>query len=265
MTNQIGKCYLHLLPNSAHFAFMQMVLQRARKDPKIGATASLASHLARFDAAFAQEDQDFCLSQKSMLTDRLNALDSARCRAYMAYKSIVKGYAKLPVPEIQTQTKRLLQHIRDYRISVRTQRDIKSGELSNFIQDLEDRFAAEVEALHLGLVVQTLKESNDSYLTTREQRTEERMTRRLKAFATSRIQTDTAYRSFAAMVNALAIVEGVDGYADFIGYVNTLIAQFKQEVFGRRLSPATDDASGEEASLPDDGEPSEERLAAQQP
>ena len=113
MNEQIAKCYLHLLPNGAHFAFMHNVLSCAQKDAKIIANDKLAPYLAKFNAAFAQENNHFGQSKKSAHTDKLNALDIARGQAYMAYKTIVKGYAKLPVPEVRMMSKRLLQHIKD--------------------------------------------------------------------------------------------------------------------------------------------------------
>ena len=250
MNEQIAKCYLHLLPNGAHFAFMHNVLSCAQKDAKIIANEKLAPYLSRFNAAFAQEEKHFGQSKKSAHTDKLNALDIARGQAYMAYKTIVKGYAKLPVPEVRMMSKRLLQHIKDYRISVRMQRDSKSGLMSNFIDGLEHQFAAEVAALRLERVVQSMKEENENYIATRVLRTEERMNKQARALFNARQQTDAAYRSFVEMVNAFAVVEGDGGYADFIAYMNTLISQYKKEFFSRSAASSSDD----EENLPDAGD-----------
>jgi hypothetical protein len=162
----------------------------------------------------------------------------------------VKGYAKLPVPEVRMMSKRLLQHIKDYRISVRMQRDSKSGLMSNFIDGLEHQFAAEVAALRLERVVQSMKEENENYIATRVLRTEERMNKQARALFNARQQTDAAYRSFVEMVNAFAVVEGDGGYADFIAYMNTLISQYKKEFFSRSAASSSDD----EEHLPDAGD-----------
>lgn len=236
---QIAGSYMDKAPNGAHSSFNGSVLKRAKSDAKISSKPQLAPLLAQYEAAFLVEEEKFKLSQKSEFTDTLNDLDTARDNAYMGFKGIVEGYAKVPDAEIQKAAKAAGQLITDYRIDVRAQRDQESGLLSNFIADLEGKCAAHVQTLCLGKVVQVMKAANDEYIAIRESRTEERMHKEKKALETARAATDTAYRSFIAMVNALAMVEGDADYANFIDYMNTLINEYKTEVLNQKPSSTT--------------------------
>lgn len=74
----------------------------------------------------------------------------------------------------------------------------------NFIFDLEDKYAAQVEKL--GLTVGALK--------------------------TARTASDDAYRVLTKMVNAPALVLAKKDYTAFIDYVNTEVTHYKREVIG---------------------------------
>lgn len=67
---------------------------------------------------------------------------------------------------------------------------------------------------------------------------------------TGRSVSDDAYHNLIKMVNALAMVEGIENYEEFIDYVNTEIVHYKREVLNQKASKpgSTDDIS------PDSGE-----------
>lgn len=248
------------MPNGAHNAFMQSTLKRVKNETTLNAKTHLVPLIANFESCFQTEEEKFKLSQKSTFTDTLNELDLKRDNAYMGFKGIVESYGKVPDAELQQASKALSQLITDYRIDVRAQRDQETGLLSNFISDLEGKCAPHVLTLQAGKVMQCLKAANDNYITTREERTEERMQKEQKALANARTATDTAYRALIAMVNALAMVEGDADYANFIDYMNTLINEYREEVLGQNTKPATPSkpedggTDGEEQPTPDGGE-----------
>lgn len=247
------------MPNGAHNAFMQSTLKRVKNDTALRAKTHLVPLIANFESCFQTEEEKFKLSQKSVYTDTLNELDQRRDNAYMGFKGIVESYGKVPDAELQQASKALGQLITDYRIDIRAQRDQETGLLSNFISDLEGKCASHVQTLQAGKVVQCLKSANDNYITTREERTEERMQKQIKALATARTATDEAYRGMVAMVNALAMVEGEADYADFIDYMNSLVSEYKAEVLNQPAKPATpsqpeDDTNGGEEQPTPGGE-----------
>lgn len=227
------------MPNGSHYSFNQSVINRFKNDGKISQKAQLLPLFSLYEQAFLVEEEKFKLSQKSEFTDTLNELDTARDDAYMGFKGIVEGYAKVPDAGMKAASKALGQLITDYRIDVRVQRDQESGLLSNFIADLQGKCAPHVQTLHLEEVVQVMKTANDNYIAVRENRTEERMLKEKNALDNARKATDAAYRNFIAMVNALALVEGDADYADFIDYMNTLISEYKAEVLNQKPTSTT--------------------------
>lgn len=236
---QIASFARENMPNGSHYSFDQSAINRFKNDGKISQKAQLLPLFALYEQAFLVEEEKFKISQKSEFTDALNELDTARDNAYMGFKGIVEGYAKVPDADMKAASKALGQLITDYRIDVRVQRDQESGLLSNFIADLQGKCAPHVQTLHLEEVVQVMKAANDNYIAVRENRTEERMLKEKNALENARKTTDEAYRNFIAMVNALALVEGDADYADFIDYMNTLVNEYKAEVLNQKPSSTT--------------------------
>lgn len=231
---KINEINLGALPNSAHFLYITDVLSRLQQDE------TLSAKLEKFAAALAEaqkaEDDALKLSQKSLLTDDIAAADQLRDQLYSGYKKSVGGYLNFPVETLSNAAKTLNQHIKDYKIDPQEQLDKETGDLVNFIGDLEDKYAEEVAALSLTAYVEQLKAANESVRTLTEQRTDERMARTVGAVKTARAASDTAYRDLVTVVNGLALFEGETAYADFISYVNTQISHYKQEVLSSSSS-----------------------------
>lgn len=260
---EIDTISLDRLNNGAHFLFISNICTRAKADTAV--KNKVPALVTALEEALAQEDANLKLSQKSLLTDKIAEADDRRDTLYAGYKKTVNGFRGFPTESIAEAAGILWQHIKDYGINPRMQLDKESGLLTNFIADLEGKYAAQVTTLSLTPFVEKLREANDEVCSLTKERTEERMTRVVGALRTSRQASDTAYRNLVKMVNALALVEGEATYADFIDYVNTEIVHYKREVIGQRASaPVTTpgEEGGEEGSEPispgsgssDDGE-----------
>ena len=104
--------------------------------------------------------------------------------------------------------------------------------LVNFIQDLEGKYKAQVDALSLGAFVEKLKAANEEVRELTGQRTDERSAKTAGALKAARVASDEAYRLLTMHMNAHALIEGDADYAAFIDYANTEIEHFKQEVLG---------------------------------
>ena len=68
----------------------------------------------------------------------------------------MKGFNDLPVANMAQAAKVLTQHIKDYAIDPKMQLDKETGLLINFIDDLEKKYANEVQTLSLGAFVTVL-------------------------------------------------------------------------------------------------------------
>ncbi len=234
--NEIGTISVERLNNGAHFLFISNVLARAEADTNI--KSKLSAQIASLKSAKEQEDEDLKISQKSLLTDEITAADAERDGLYSGYKKAVKGYTGLPVENMAKSAKVLMQHIKDYGIDPKMQLDRETGLLINFIDDLEKKYANEVQTLSLGAFVTALKAANEKVRTLTATRTDERMTKIVGTLKASRKASDEAYRLLVKFVNAYALIEGDEKYLNFIDYVNTEIVHYKREAIGQKSGSA---------------------------
>ncbi len=227
---QVQTIYLGGMNNAAHFLFVSNVADRAQKDAAVA--EKCAAQVDALKKAVAEEDENLQISAKSLTTDKIAAADRLRDQLYAGYKKAVKGYLDFPVEDIAEAAAALSQHIKDYKINPHAQLDKETGLLVNFIQDLEGKFKAQVEALSLAAFVAQLKAANENVRELTAQRTDERSAKTAGALKAARAASDEAYRDLVSHVNARALIEGDAEYAAFIAYANTEIEHFKQEVLG---------------------------------
>lgn len=242
--NQIQTISLPSMNNAAHFLFVSNVADKAEKD--VSVAEKCAAQVKALRAAVSAEDESLQLSAKSLATDKIAAADRLRDQLYAGYKKAVAGYVNFPVADIAEAAAALSQHIKDYKINPQAQLDAETGLLVNFIQDLEGKYKAQVEKLSLAAFVQQLKAANESVRELTAQRTDERAAKTTGALKNARCASDEAYRELVNHVNAHALLEGEAEYNAFIGYANTEIEHFKQEVLGGKKGKGKTSASEEE-------------------
>ena len=111
--------------------------------------------------------------------------------------------------------------------------------MTNLVEDLQGKYAAEVANLNLQPFVEGMKLANDNVRMALAVRDTEQSAEVLGALKEMRARTDEAYQSLIRRINASAEIEGAADYAAFIDDVNRQIRRFKQEVLKTtsRLSP----------------------------
>ncbi|MDO5490569.1 MAG: DUF6261 family protein [Bacteroidaceae bacterium] len=244
---KIDSISVERLDNGSHFMFMNDVNTRIKTEAYLMQKESLASLVTALDKAVQKEDECLKLSRKLFTTDQIKDLDDLRDSLYKGYKSIVEAYLEYPQPSEAEAAKYLNQHIKDYNIDPRGNRQKESGLLLNLTADLQgSKYAGYVQTLHLTEYVAQLKLANDQLISATSTRTEERSQMTTGALAEAHLQTDAAYRSLVEMVNALALVEGDAQYAAFIDYMNSLIKEYRQTV----LNQSTSGSSSESGTTP---------------
>ncbi|MDO5489148.1 MAG: DUF6261 family protein [Bacteroidaceae bacterium] len=240
------------LDKGSHFMFISDAYNKAVADENLMQKPALAALVNDLGAKIQHEDECLQLSQKLFTSDQIAALDELRDSLFRGYRSIVGAYRMYPNEPEQEAYKYLNQHIIDYGIDPRDNRQRESGLLLNFTADLQgSKYAAYVQTLHLTDYVTKLKQANDQLIEATSTRTEERSQMATGALADARLQTDAAYRSMVEMVNALALVEGDASYAAYIDYMNALIKEYKQDCLNQ--STAGSSSGGGTSAVPGDG------------
>ena len=241
---KINTISLPRLNNGAHIEYASVILASVQSQLQTEAEPLIAGRIAAFAEAVAAEERALKISAKSLVTDGIEKADDDRCALYIGYKKAVAGFRNVTDTGIAQAVKVLNQHISDYAIKVKSQRDQKTGLLAHFIDDLEGKYADHVAALGLTVIVNCMKEANERIRTLIRQRNNERMGIAVGALRKARVKTDAAYHDLIDMVNALAFVNGGAAYEPFIDYVNTEIARYKCEVLNQKAS-ATDTSADE--------------------
>lgn len=212
--------------NGTQFLFVKDVLALAIADALVYEKAK--DYVEELQTALKAEDAVLKLSTKSLLTDDITAADAERDKYYTSFKKAVEAFLPMPVEELAKAAKVLNQVIKDYNISVSWLLTRETAMLMNLIDDLENKYAAEVKTLNLTPFVEQLKDANERVHTLLNKRESERIGQQVGALKTARTATDEAYRQLVKMVNALAMVFDDSDYAGFIDAVNTKIAYYKR-------------------------------------
>ena len=221
------------LDNGAHFAYHSNALANAKANATI--SERCAKVLTPYDAAFLVLDKELKTSQKSMLTDAIVQNDELRDTLYMSYKQMVGQMVGIAIPEMAEAAKILNQHIKDYRINVKAQLDKETGLLKNFIADLQEKYAEQVETLSLTSVVTKMQAANEKVNELIQQRADEYATRNVGATKQARMKVDEAYRNLILVINAYMVMEDDnEDYIAFAKHQNEEIKRIKQQILGQK-------------------------------
>lgn len=229
------------LNNGAHNTFMSNILNRMAENPAMEARiAPLAGALRD-----ALEYERACMRKfrKSLITDQLSQADFERGRLYMGYKRAVRAYVGYPDSRKAGAAKQLMQHIKEFRINPRMQRESETGLMMRFVKDLEGKMKDNVDTLALGDFASRMREANERVVDLYRQRTLEALKKNeVGSTKAARLRTDAAYRKLVHMVNALALLDDSGLYDNFIEYANIQINDFKLKAFGRKRTQEEEDS-----------------------
>ena len=170
-----------------------------------------------------------------MLTDAIAQNDELRDTLYMSYKQMVEQMVGIAIPEMAEAAKILNQHIKDYRINVKAQLDKETGLLQNFIADLQEKYAEQVETLSLTSVVTKMQAANEKVNELIQQRADEYAMRTVGATKQARVKVDEAYRNLILVINAYMLMEDDnEDYIAFAKHQNEEIKRIKQQILGQK-------------------------------
>ena len=234
MVNEIDNIALTLLPNGAHYNFIRVTLEWVEENETI--KVKIPSDIAALKTAFEKEGEQLKVRTKSELTKAISQNDTLRDGSYTGYKRVVKGFLSLPEGNVRTAAERLWEHLKSYNISSKDQLDKQTGLMTSFIDELENKYSEDVNALGLSTIVAAMKEANDKVCSLMLQRDSEQSKKVTGATKAARFVTDEAYRMLIKKVNALALIEGDEPYLEFINAMNTQILRYKREVLAKPSS-----------------------------
>ena len=246
MDDKINSISVSRMDKGAHLNFMKTTIDYL--DGSDSVKEKVTTEYSALSSAIATEELYFNVPRKSESTEEIENSDKLRDLHYSAYVDAVKYVTKTESDATKlTYAKRLLQNIEESGISTRSQRDTQTGKMLKFTSELETAYATEIESLGLGKLVEAMKRENENVRAHTEDRTEEYSTRVKGALKKARSATDDAYRKLIEKINALIVIEGGDGFSDFVSKLNAEIDRYKREVLGQSSSSS---GSNNDSDLP---------------
>ena len=124
---------------------------------------------------------------------------------------------------------------------MKTQLDKETGLLINFIDDMENKYADQVQKLALGSFINQLKQSNSYVRSYTASRNDERLSNPEYTLKEARKVTDEVYLEVVKLINAYAVIEGDTDYKSLIAVQNQEIVHYKQQVLKQSVPPVPGD------------------------
>ena len=230
--DEIGGIDMTRLNNGAHFQFIKNVHQKITAETAILANPIAKDAADRLGKALEEEDLCFVLSQKSLLTKRIVAIDRERDEMYMGYRSAVYGFLRSPDKAMAEAAERLWAHLTDYRITTGMQFDRETASIANLVKDCETKYTADVNKLGVKAYIDALKVANEKVDELLLARTTDRSEQIAGALRLARHESDIIYLWLVKIVNALNILHNDTAKCDaFIKFMNEEIKHYKEQSY----------------------------------
>ena len=230
--DEIGGIDMTRLNNGAHFQFIKNVHQKITAETAILTNPIAKDAADRLGKALEEEDRCFVLSQKSLLTKRIVAIDRERDEMYMGYRSAVYGFLRSPDKAMAEAAERLWAHLTDYRITTGMQFDRETASIANLVKDCETKYTADVNKLGVKAYIDALKVANEKVDELLLARTTDRSEQIAGALRLARHESDIIYLWLVKVVNALNILHNDTAKCDaFIKFMNEEIKHYKEQSY----------------------------------
>ncbi|ETD18589.1 MULTISPECIES: DUF6261 family protein [Prevotellaceae] len=239
---QIGTIHLSHLTNDAHFIYVKDVHNVMESDEAVKATPNVKAAVAALKPAIDEEDKYLMLSKKNAYTDQIAAKDKERDSIFRGYRTAVKGMLRLPVADMAKAAADLWQHLKDYGIDPDMQLERETSRIMNLVDDLNSKFADQVQLLSLRPYVDALKEANNRVEELLATRTDDVSKQIAGALRKARLATDEAYQNAVRLINAVVVVGTDKDFSPLINYLNANIKRYKEQVMTRAKKDDTPDA-----------------------
>ena len=230
---QIGCMNLPALTNDAHFIYMKDVEETMEGTEAVVAIPNVKTAVAALKAAVDEEDKYLMLSKKSQFTAQLTAKDKERDSLMRGYRSAVKGFLRMPTPNMANAAAELWQHLKDYNIAPDMQLERETSRIMNLVDDLHTKYTAQVTLLGLKAYVEALDQVNEAVNDLLVNRTEDRSKQVVGALRKARLVTDKAYQDAVRLINAVVVVGTDKDFAPLIKFLNEHIKRYKEQVMTR--------------------------------
>ena len=230
---QLEGIKFHMMDNATYLSFMHMIDNHGQANATM--QTKMGQFWTDFHLAYTYYDQVINPARKSLQTEELVDLDTARDNSLGAYHEALLGLQRNPNSE-KRQAARLLLLNYDTFAPDRGQEYMKETELvDQMLKDIADsaEMTAAVTLLGLDDYVADLAAKNEAFAVVMASRTASTEGASKGVVAAARTQLEEKYQLFRRMLNVASIYEGDTDYRSFILSANAEVAHYK-DVLARK-------------------------------
>lgn len=223
-----------------------------------------------YHAAVVAFDEVLVRSRKNSKTATQSEADEAFDKIFRSARNYAKAMSGHPTAAVATEGVVLWDIFQKYGDISSLNYDKEYSYAHNLVQDLEALTSEQMEQLHFAPWYEALVIGVATFTSARTSKTMEDATYITGLVEENRQATSAAYKNLVLRVNALAVVNGEEPYAQFIDFVTQVIEDAKALIKQRDTRNAnakkeeeegkTDDATTDDT--PTDGTPTDETTTA---
>ena len=217
---------LRLLRNDEHFQFHTEVI---REINLLGADLlGITSQFNTYVALFRKEDDALKKIVKSIYTNEIHDENIKRGDTFLGMVEINKAALRHFNEDVKTSAKNLKVVFDTYGNVTRKPLNEETSAITNLLQDLRGRFAADVAKVGIGAWVNELERLNISVAALIVERYNEANQKSDIVMKTARANVNDAYRAITKRVEALRLLNEEEPiYGEFIHKLNVIVEKYK--------------------------------------
>ena len=241
---QLEGIKFHMMDNATYLSFMHMIDNHGQANATM--QTKMGQFWTDFHLAYTYYDQVINPARKSLQTEELLNLDTARDNSLGAYHEALLGLQRNPNSE-KRQAARLLLLNYDTFAPDRSQEYMKESELiDQMLKEIADsaEMTAAVTLLGLDDYVADLAAKNEAFAVVMASRTASTEGASKGVVAAARTDLETKYQLFRRMLNVASIYEGDTDYRSFILSANAEVEHYKDILARKGVSTGSSSNSG---------------------
>ena len=185
--------------------------------------------------AYKMEDEALKKIAKSALTQDVKMEDKNRDTTLAGMNDKLKAALKHFDPEVKKAAENVKILFDTYGRMATLPLYQQTSAVFNFLQELRGKYAQDAKKIEIDQWADQLETANNRVEELMRERRDENVDKQTEAsFKQARKMVDEAYSDITKRVNALALVEGEENYAEFIRAMNALMKDFKDRVSQRK-------------------------------
>ncbi len=216
---------LYKLRNQAHFQFHSEV--KAMIERETAEKLNVAEAFAGYVTLLEEEDRGLEQIKQTALTRKLTDSDAIRDETFSGLAANVKSLTKHFNPDVREKANAVASFLANYGNAATASYNEETAMLYNITNALLEQYADALTVCNLKEWVEALQQQNEDFKAIMAQRNEAITNEEPIHMRSLRKQIDDVYRLMEKRIEASALLNGNEPYADFIQQLNGRIEYYK--------------------------------------